>query len=216
MGDDAGLFAGRWGYSKGLIGTGGAGEIIIESNRGAKAAQFRLDLRSTNKMLTDHKALIDGDLYGIYRHGVIERYKLRGSKVVKAGIAIQMPLPADPTQSYWEHGANIQVVRQEHQHKCLQMERERYAQQHPKQILRAARLVARLCNKMEVTYEDARELSYCDAGIRGWCAKRGINPNSKATFAQLRGDSMSEAVILRVATKAVTTGKVRLPGAPAN
>lgn len=59
----------------------------------------------------------------------------------------------------------------------------------------------RLCNRAQVIYNDARGLGYCDQGIRAWCKRREISADGVATFAQLRGDAMSEAVMRSVAQR---------------
>jgi hypothetical protein len=111
---------------------------------------------------------------------------LRRKRLVKLGVAVQFPR-VDGSGTYWEHGASVNECRREREYKQVIHEGRADGRELSARINRMARLIARLCGKLQLSYEDARAVGYCEAGNRGWCKQHGINPVKGTTLAQVRG-----------------------------
>lgn len=127
--------------------------------------------------------------------------KVRGSKTEHAyaptGLAVRLPIPAElagqsvvfgaksGATQYWEHGDTVRIIRAEYARKLgiaaankvdeerRQADTEQSAREEAKEQRRAV-LFARIATRTPVTYDDARAVGMCDAGIRAFAAKLGI------------------------------------------
>ena len=152
-----------------------------------------------------------GDLFGIRRHGIIERYEVAPAlssrktnkldKYAPCGVSVQFPRTDGVEGAYWEHGADIAACRAEYAHKLdVNKISAEQARLNAKQA-RAARLVLRFCPNLPVRYADARAVGHCDAGIRGWCQRHGIDPNGPMTLGALQALAQGDGQALRVAER---------------
>jgi len=161
-----------------------------------------------------HLALLSGDLYARTRTiagaQIVTRYDHRDRVT---GIAVRLPIPegivvAHPSQeypgTYWEHGPSVAACRAEWEAKRQRAEAQRLKAAITRRQERKARLIARLCAKLPVTYADARSVGYCAAGIGAFQARWQLGET--ATIAQLRatGDSRVTAIITAVARRVAT------------
>ena len=169
------------------------GEIlVIENYRGTEKA--RIPLPSDHDRTAIHfqqtfggsRLLLDTEIWAVERHGVMERYGLRRGTLVRTGYAARMTLLDRTGQlsEYWEHGSTLDDIRRERDAKAALMQQAKASL--PYRTQRMARLVARLCGSLAVSYADARSVGYCDAGIRQFCTRHGLDPEGQTTVAQLR------------------------------
>jgi hypothetical protein len=150
-------------------------------------------------------ALLDGDLYAIEHHGIIERFSGRNEKT---GIAMRVPAMAGLGESY-EHGRDIAECRVEYEHKLRSRRDRAISLLHDTdyRARRKARLVARLCRKLVCTIDDARSVGYCRAGIDAFRRRHGLG--TEATVADLRrcGDGQVSRVIEAAAVRCLRSRK---------
>ncbi len=148
-----------------------------------------------------HPALLDGDLYAIERHGVIERYNPNDQKT---GVALRIPAMAGEAETF-EHGADIAECRAEYERK-MEMRRQKALQllhdpDYRRQ--RKARLIARLCGGLACTVEDARSLGYCRAGIDAFRDRYGLMDTATASQLRATGNPSAVRVISVAASRVV-------------
>lgn len=91
----------------------------------------------------------------------------------KSGIAVKN---ADGTWEHADNMAGIAIARQEKARKIAE-------EKHSRRVEHIAKIIERLCKKIEMTYEDAKKLNYCDAGIQGFLRSIGLPVDSKIVTA---------------------------------
>ena len=179
--------------------------IVLQNHRGKDVATYparELFTLYITKRLS-HAGTLDGDLYivptmkrnGHTTRGDRYRYDEKRGQFVKSGIAVEFDKP-DGTGKYYEHGKTYRACVAEHarkwghyQHEQYQAQQRRDANELQRQqnakIKRAARLIAKLCPKLRVTFEDARAVGYCSAGIEAYCKRRHL-PTDATDAATIR------------------------------
>lgn len=178
------------------------GVIILEDYKGKEVARVSVDLKKRREMQFSHPALIGGDLFCILRPGgrmpIADRYDVDGQK---NGVAVRMPTP-DGAGEYWEHGKTVSACAAERKHKIKALQVQAFVSANQSKVDRAARLIARLCDELPVTFADARAAGHCEQGIKGWCSRHGIDPSGRATLGQIKAadnGSLAMAVVRQVA-----------------
>jgi len=188
-------------------------QIILENYRGTPKATIPLPVDAARTRVRFQRKLgaswllLDGDLWAVERHGVMERYGLTRGRFVRTGYAVRMTLleSTGGLTEYWEHGATLDDVRREREAKAAGLRQAKASV--PYKTQRMARLIARRCGQLAVSAADARSVGYCDAGIRGFCQRHELDPEGQTTVAQLRstGDERVRRVIDAAALRCATT-----------
>lgn len=157
----------------------------------------------------NHPALLDGDLYGEIRHGIVIRYNPRDQRT---GVALRVPggigRNGQPLPDEWEHGKTISACRVEWERKVALRQAETEAARHNPDIRarRKQRLIMRLCGGLTCTVEDARAAGNCQAGIATFRQRYALGET--ATVAELRKTGRSEiARVIEQAARRVAAGK---------
>jgi hypothetical protein len=145
-------------------------------------------------------ALVPGDVCSSGSKTRRTRWMLdtKKMKLIKSGIAVKN---ADGT---WEHAdsmAGIAVARQEKARKIAE-------EKHSQKVEKLAKRIEKLCKKIVLTYEDAKKLNYCDAGIQGFLRSIGLPTDAKQVPANLipptsdrRWQPVRHLAALRIAQK---------------
>jgi hypothetical protein len=159
--------------------------------------------------------LLDGDLFALSRGGKSrERFNERG-----ACTGWSVPLPESLVSRLygkWEHAVTRSACGPEIERKIAALqaakseaefreaERVRDARIAKRNDRRAA-LLARLSTQIVARYADAREVGFCDAGIKAWAADRGINLTSSVPLYVLSHDPSrsAQALALKLARRAL-------------
>lgn len=179
--------------------------IVLQNYRGKDVATYparELFRLYVTKRLS-HAGTLDGDLYivptmkrkGHTIRGDRYRYDEKRGQFVKSGIAVEFDAPGS-TRKYYEHGKNLKECKAEHARKVAlyqQQQREKIARERASElertqrakIERAARLIARLCPKLEILFSDARAVGFCETGIKAYCDRRGL-PTDRTDAATIR------------------------------
>ena len=149
---------------------GGDAVCVVYTDRGAIATALTVSYKILKTPQID-AALVPGDVCSSGSKTRRTRYALDLKKMilVKTGVAVKN---ADGT---WEHAADmpgIAIARAEKTRKIAE-------EKHSKKIDHIAKIVERLCKKIELTYADAKKLNYCDAGIQGFLRAIGLPTDSK-------------------------------------
>jgi hypothetical protein len=213
----------RWKNAGARIeGQAGAWFVVLETYRGTEVARIPVDFAQSQRLQLKHPALIDGDLWGIERHGIVERYAWKRRKIVKIGVSVQFSRITRPPGGFtqqlacpetvieWEHGVDIAACRVENEDKIkLRLQQwENYRARFMSRNLsadlkpwfdRVVQRILRFCPSLPIVYQDARAVGHCDAGIHGWCKRHGIDPDGRTTLKQLMGNPSSEQVARHVA-----------------
>jgi hypothetical protein len=179
--------------------------VVLHGVRGGGA---RLPLHTD--AIYEHPALLDGDLYARSRKvlgaEIITRYT---AKDKRTGIAVNLPSPTDDSKTYWEHGNSVAEIRSEWERKRKLHEAKRLEAAITRRQERKMRLVIRLCGKLPVTVQDARQAGACLPGIQGF--RQRYQLGETATIAQLRPMATSGSYVLgaiRNAVQRVLSAKV--------
>jgi len=178
-----------------------AGEIVAENIEGKETLRLplpKLDnvILHTNRKLdcprqngywitVSQSPLLGGDYYGKCKgksFNAVVRYGVKDGKWKKVGIAVRLTLQSPEGEiHYWEHGKDKAEIESNYlekvkivQDRMLEYEKQAFMRAHRMKIQRAARLIARVCNKMVLQVEDAKRIGYCNAGIMDYCKSFGF------------------------------------------
>jgi hypothetical protein len=137
------------------------------------------------------------------RHdGKVTRYGLRGSRLVRTGVAVRMPADLASFGRY-EHATSLRGCAVEIKRKRKTVAAARKLALMTARNERRARLLARVSARLTANFEDARACGFCAAGISAWAAERGVSLDSSVSLTTLAHDSdrRAQAVALLVARK---------------
>lgn len=154
----------------------------------------------------EHPGSLPGDLYLTRQPGsYYRRYgwdgKLRGltmRRAVEIALKSTWPVALDPDGRYWEHGASVVEILAEEQRKreiALQKRADVRAD-------RAARLLARVSDRVTATREDARAVGACVAGIEAYCSAHALGESVTARELVALAISSRQPLALRAAVHA--------------
>ena len=101
------------------------------------------------------------------------------------GVAIATPNDVASRWSSWEHGTTIEVAKAEIVRKQGIIAAERAEKARTERQERAARLLARIGVKTEVSYEDARAVGACEAGLRAFAERNHLPLDAKLSLTQI-------------------------------
>jgi len=152
-----------------------AGVMICPSEQKIKVYDYRSNLVATYKLPKykelQKRILGDFELECAYAkkstHGA---YKLYDNNDKLICLSKKMPAP-DGDGQYWEHGKDIDTINEEYQNKVSIYNKELAEAALTKKITRAKSLAKHLVNNLCVTYEDARAVGYCEAGVNNFINK---------------------------------------------
>lgn len=175
----------------------GAGTIVIETARGTEVARLPLPADRDSIVFS---GLLDGDLWAVRRvlcgREILTRFGLRRKKLARTGLAVWVPTGTNEKGQkvgHWEHGDTIGAIKAEIRHKEEVRRKEAEAKALSEREQRFARLVAAICPRLVVTYDDARACGYCAAGIQGFQERFGLAGRTETTAAELRHTGSVEA-----------------------
>ncbi len=178
---------------------GGDAVCVVYTDRGKIATALTVSWKILKTPQID-AALVPGDVCSSGSATRRTRYALDLKKMVlvKTGIAAKN---ADGT---WEHAADMAGIAVARAEKARKIAEEK----HSAKIERLALRIERLCKKIELTYEDAKKLNYCDAGIQGFLRAIGLPIDAKKVPADLipasadhRWQPVRHIAALRIAEK---------------
>ena len=134
--------------------------------------------------------------------GKVTRYALRGSRLVRTGVAVRMPADLLSFGRY-EHAKSLRGC-------AAEIKRKRDTSAAAEKLARLtarnerrARLLAKVSAKLTASFDDARACGFCTAGITAWAADRGVALDSSVSLTTLAHDPdrRARAVALLVARK---------------
>ncbi|MDD5551360.1 MAG: hypothetical protein PHS34_08880, partial [Candidatus Omnitrophica bacterium] len=145
-------------------------------------------------------ALVPGDVCSSGSKTRRTRWMLdtKKMKLVKSGIAVKN---ADGT---WEHADTMDGIAVARQEKARKIAEEKHSQK----VEKLTKRIEKLCKKIVLTYEDAKKLNYCDAGIQGFLRSIGLPIDAKQITADIipptsdhRWQPVRHLAALRIAQK---------------
>lgn len=173
-------------------------KMIIQNHLGNTKAQIPLPNKRNRKNIV-FIGLTYGDLWGIKRVigkiTIIERVGWNGKDFTKNGVALQYVTGRWKDGIAYEHGSSIKEIKAEFLRK-----QEILAQQ--TKLTKLTQRIARLCPKLIVTIEDARNSGYCFPGINGFKQKYGLEGDQiEAKTLKALNDNNVQSPILKAAER---------------
>ena len=170
-----------------------------------------LPARTWQDITLDGAVLRGGGRVGIRRQHGWDCYEATGALV---GVAIPVTDAAVAARwSKWEHGRTVAEAQAEIVRKrgILRAEAEKaaadkaaaeFAAKNAARIDRAARLLARIGVNAMVSYDDARAIGACDAGLRAFASRNGLAVDAKLPLSEVA--KLEPAYAVKIARRLVT------------
>lgn len=122
--------------------------------------------------------LLGGDFYVVQRsRNIYYRFDHNDKRL---GYARLFKHP-EKEMMYWEHGETLAECETERQHKVKLAAEKAMKERMRFEVARAKSLIMRLVKRASVTFQDARAVGYCAAGIKSFCNRTGIEFSEQAT-----------------------------------
>ncbi len=167
------------------------------NTKNKKAGETKIPLAKLPQISENSECFLDGDLYALKtaKKGVYARYDLEGRKT---GVAIRLPEYLRGVLGYtghYEHGATIAQCKAEIARKRKIVATEAKLSQY-RQIVDTVThddSSVRLFDDLVVTYDVARSIGLCDAGIRAFCIRHHFDVNQGASIGALMDSGNMQA-----------------------
>lgn len=167
------------------------GMIRVYTYRSTLAFEMPCPLvKDMQKYTTD--GMISGAVYG--KKSARGTYKLYDAKGKVVTLAKKMPYPYGESGAHWEHGDTVEKIQREYELKVFLHIEGKKKEAVSKKIARGTALAKRLVNNLVVTYQDARSVGYCEAGVNSFIQAH-LNGAREVKISVLKRYSQTERLV---------------------
>lgn len=176
------------------------GRIILKSFFRGKLHRVEAKLpENWKKFRSVHPGLLRYEVGYSSIGGILKRYtyNTETKSFDWVGVAMELDDPFKPGEKYWEHGKTVRDCLDERDKKLEAIRRMEILKAENLKVQRKQRLIARLCNNIRVTFQDALDSGNCLVGVTNF-----VKHNFGDSMPEFSGNSF-------VNNRAITLGDLK-------